>query len=128
MAGRLARMKESVDRRRHVGMTAERWDGSPRAWSVDSHTSGSRGGIAHEHARGPDLAFVVSMSISTKSLPIPVASARKNFSDVVAQARAGQRIKLTRHGKNVAWIIGQGDRENLAATKSKRKKRGRGKP
>ena len=71
----------------------------------------------------PILLLLVSMSISTKSLPIPVASARKNFSDVVAQARAGQRIKLTRHGKNIAWIIGQGDRENLATAKAKRKVR-----
>ena len=76
----------------------------------------------------PILPLFMSMPISTKSLPIPVASARKNFSDVVAQARGGQRIKLTRHGKNVAWIIGQGDRENLATTKSKRKKHGRAKP
>jgi len=61
------------------------------------------------------------MPVSTKSLPIPVAHARKNFSDVVAQAREGQRIKLTRHGKNVAWIIGPADRENLATTRSKRR-------
>jgi len=63
------------------------------------------------------------MPISLKSLPIPVASARKNFSDVVAQARAGQRIKLTRHGKNVAWIVGQVDRKALGATKPKRRGR-----
>jgi prevent-host-death family protein len=50
---------------------------------------------------------------STKSLPIPVADARNNFSDVVAQARNGHRIKLTRHGKNVAWVIGASDRELL---------------
>jgi prevent-host-death family protein len=48
-----------------------------------------------------------------KSLPIPVADARNNFSDVVAQARGGQRIKLTRHGKNVAWLIGAADRNVL---------------
>jgi prevent-host-death family protein len=48
-----------------------------------------------------------------KSLPIPVADARNNFSDVVAQARNGQRIKLTRHGKNVAWIVGPSDRDAL---------------
>jgi prevent-host-death family protein len=71
----------------------------------------------------PFLLLYVSMSISTKSVPIPVANARKNFSDVVAQAREGQRIKLTRHGKNVAWIIGPSDRTNLATTKSKRKRR-----
>jgi len=73
------------------------------------------------------LLLYVSMSISTKSLPIPVANARKNFSDIVAQARGGQRIKLTRHGKNVAWLIGQNDRENLATTKSKRRRK-RAKP
>jgi prevent-host-death family protein len=52
---------------------------------------------------------------SIKSLPTPVADARKNFSDVVEQARDGQRIKLTRHGKSVAWIVGPSDRENLKA-------------
>ncbi len=61
------------------------------------------------------------MPISTKSLPIPVAHARKNFSDVVAQASDGQRIKLTRHGKNVAWIIGENDRERLGSSTSKRR-------
>ena len=73
------------------------------------------------------MLLYVSMSISTKSLPIPVASARKNFSDVVAQAREGQRIKLTRHGKNVAWLIGQADRQALAKMKAK-KRRSRSKP
>lgn len=53
-----------------------------------------------------------------KSLPIPVADARNNFSDVVAQARNGQRIKLTRHGKNVAWIIGSSDRQALKSRAS----------
>jgi prevent-host-death family protein len=55
-----------------------------------------------------------------KSLPIPVANARNNFSDIVAQARDGQRIKLTRHGKNVAWVIGQNDREALKTTPGSR--------
>jgi prevent-host-death family protein len=50
-----------------------------------------------------------------KSLPIPVAQARHNFSDVVLQAREGQRIRLTRHGKNVAWIVGPSDREALSS-------------
>jgi len=49
-------------------------------------------------------------------LPIPVAHARHNFADVLAQARNGQRIKLTRHGKNVAWIVGTADREALRQT------------
>jgi prevent-host-death family protein len=49
-----------------------------------------------------------------------VANARNNFSDVVAQARSGQRIKLTRHGKNIAWIIGSQDRELLKPTLASR--------
>ena len=53
------------------------------------------------------------MRHSVKSLPTPVAAARKAFSDVVEQAKGGQRIKLTRHGKNVAWIVGPDDREAL---------------
>lgn len=61
------------------------------------------------------------MRHSIKSQPIPVAVARTNFSDVIAQARAGQRIKLTRHGKDVAWIIGASDREALRAAQPKRR-------
>jgi prevent-host-death family protein len=60
-----------------------------------------------------------------KSLPIPVTRARHDFSDVVAQARQGQRIRLTRHGKNIAWIVGPDDRAALrqAASKRSRSKR-----
>lgn len=58
-----------------------------------------------------------------KSLPIPVANARNNFSEVVAQARGGQRIKLTRHGKNVAWIVGSSDRELLRTNPGTRRKK-----
>jgi prevent-host-death family protein len=61
------------------------------------------------------------MRHSIKSLPIPVAVARTNFSDVIAQARDGQRIKLTRHGKDVAWIVGAGDRQSLRTTQSKKR-------
>jgi prevent-host-death family protein len=68
------------------------------------------------------------MPISTKSLPIPVAHARKNFSDVVAQAREGQRIKLTRHGRDIAWIIGVTDRSALKDTRSKRRGKRPSKP
>jgi prevent-host-death family protein len=60
------------------------------------------------------------MRNSVKSLPIPVANARHNFADVVMQARNGQRIKLTRHGKNIAWIVGPSDREALRNTAAKR--------
>jgi prevent-host-death family protein len=68
------------------------------------------------------------MSISTKSLPIPVAHARKNFSDLVAQARGGQRIRLTRHGRDMAWIIGPNDRDTLKDTRSKRRAKRSSKP
>jgi prevent-host-death family protein len=61
------------------------------------------------------------MRHSVKSLPTPVANARKNFSDVVEQARNGHRIKLTRHGKNIAWIVGPTDREVLGTRASKRR-------
>lgn len=61
------------------------------------------------------------MRHSIKSLPIPVAVARTNFSDVIAQARGGQRIKLTRHGKDIAWIVGAGDREALRSLQPKRR-------
>jgi prevent-host-death family protein len=61
------------------------------------------------------------MRQSLKSLPIPVAVARTNFSDVIGQAREGQRIKLTRHGKNIAWVVGEKDREALRTIQPKRK-------
>jgi prevent-host-death family protein len=48
-----------------------------------------------------------------KSLPIPVARARNNFSDVLSDAQRGQRIRLTRHGKPVGWIIGAEERDEL---------------
>lgn len=60
------------------------------------------------------------MRSSVKSLPIPVAHARHNFADILAQARNGQRIKLTRHGKNIAWIVGAADRDVLRQAGSKR--------
>jgi prevent-host-death family protein len=53
-------------------------------------------------------------------MPIPVAVARTNFSDVIAQARGGQRIKLTRHGRDVAWIVGSSDRQALRTTRPRR--------
>ena len=48
-----------------------------------------------------------------KSLPVPVAHARNNFSDVIEDARRGRRIRITRHGKPVGWIIGAEERERL---------------
>lgn len=51
-----------------------------------------------------------------KSLPIPVAQARSNFSDVLEDARKGKRIRLTRHGKPVGWIIGEDERRKLEAS------------
>jgi prevent-host-death family protein len=48
-----------------------------------------------------------------KSLPIPVAQARNNFSDVLEDAQRGKRIRLTRHGKPVGWIIGAEERARL---------------
>jgi prevent-host-death family protein len=51
-----------------------------------------------------------------KSLPVPVAKARSNFSDVLDDARKGRRIRLTRHGKAVGWIIGEAERQQLDAS------------
>jgi prevent-host-death family protein len=66
-----------------------------------------------------------------KSLPIPVAQARSNFSEVLDDARKGRRIRLTRHGKPVGWIIGEGEKQVLDAVappkkpKARRTSRGR---
>lgn len=56
-----------------------------------------------------------------KSLPIPVAQARSNFSDVLDDARKGKRIRLTRHGKAVGWIIGEGEKRVLDAAPASKK-------
>jgi prevent-host-death family protein len=72
---------------------------------------------------GPLLAARLGVRHSMKSLPIPVADARNNFSDIVAQARNGHRIKLTRHGKNVAWIVGSADREALKTRPGTRRRK-----
>lgn len=71
----------------------------------------------------PILLSLEGVRPSLKSLPIPVANARNNFSDIVAQARNGQRIKLTRHGKNVAWIIGSTDRDALRTQPGTRRRK-----
>src|SRR6188474_2980735 len=60
---------------------------------------------------GTELAQALGMK--TKSLPVPVAQARNNFSDVVADAQKGRRIRLTRHGRPVSWIIGADERALL---------------
>jgi prevent-host-death family protein len=54
-----------------------------------------------------------------KSLPLPVAHVRSNLSDVLDDVRGGQRVRVTRHGKPVGWIIGEAERARLdAAPKS----------
>ena len=50
-----------------------------------------------------------------KSLPLPVAHVRNNLSDVLKDVRAGARVRVTRHGKAVGWIIGEDERDRLAA-------------
>lgn len=60
-----------------------------------------------------------------KSLPIPVAQARSNFSDVLEDARKGKRIRLTRHGKPVGWIIGEDERRKLEASSAGKKSKTR---
>jgi prevent-host-death family protein len=55
-----------------------------------------------------------------KSLPVPVAQARQNMADVLETARQGGRIRLTRHGKPVGWIIGEKERQRLSAPAGER--------
>ena len=69
------------------------------------------GGRDAAEGSAPNLLCMTGMKI--KSLPVPVAHARNNFSDVVADAQRGKRIRLTRHGKPVSWIIGAEDRAVL---------------
>ena len=49
-----------------------------------------------------------------KSLPVPVAKARENMADMLDAARKGARIRVTRHGKAVGWIIGETERNRLS--------------
>lgn len=65
--------------------------------------------IGEEPPFGLDFALRSGM----KSLPVPVAEARNNFSEVIARARTGQRVRLTRHGKPVGWLIGKTERDQL---------------
>jgi prevent-host-death family protein len=57
-----------------------------------------------------------------KSLPLPVAHVRNNLSDVLRDVRAGTRVRVTRHGKPVGWIIGADEREKLATPPKPAKK------
>jgi prevent-host-death family protein len=57
-----------------------------------------------------------------KSLPLPVAHVRNNLSDVLNDVRAGSRVRVTRHGKPVGWIIGASERDKLAASPKPAKK------
>lgn len=57
-----------------------------------------------------------------KSLPLPVAHVRNNLSDVLKDVRAGTRVRVTRHGKAVGWIIGAGERDKLEAERKPVKK------
>jgi prevent-host-death family protein len=50
-----------------------------------------------------------------KSLPLPVAVVRRDLADVIESARRGQRVRVTRHGKPVAWIIGEEEHSLLHA-------------
>jgi prevent-host-death family protein len=49
-----------------------------------------------------------------KSLPLPVAHVRNNLADVLDDVRGGQRVRVTRHGKPVGWIIGEEERARLS--------------
>lgn len=49
-----------------------------------------------------------------KSLPVPVAKARENMAEVLDAARQGARIRITRHGRAVGWIIGEKERNRLS--------------
>ena len=67
-----------------------------------------------------------------KSLPLPVAHVRSNLSDVLDEVRGGKRVRVTRHGKPVGWIIGETERDRLAQpptrVKSPRSRRQRRQP
>jgi len=53
-----------------------------------------------------------------KSLPVPVAKARENMAEVLETARQGGRVRITRHGKPVGWIIGEKERNRLTERRS----------
>jgi prevent-host-death family protein len=74
--------------------------------------------------RSPGTGFAPFQSM--KSLPVPVAQARQNMADVLQTAKKGGRVRLTRHGKPVGWIIGEQERNQLAGGAEGAAKRRRG--
>lgn len=56
-----------------------------------------------------------------KSLPVPVARVRGAFADCLEDAKRGKRIRITRHGKPVGWIIGAEEREQLLRAQQRAK-------
>ncbi len=59
------------------------------------------------------LGILLAEGRGMKSLPLPVAQVRSNLADVLDDVRDGQRVRVTRHGKPVGWIIGEADRGRL---------------
>ena len=42
-----------------------------------------------------------------KSIPIAMANLRSALAEVLESVREGGRIRITRHGRPIAWIIGK---------------------
>jgi prevent-host-death family protein len=49
------------------------------------------------------------------SMKVAVADARKNFAELIETVRKGGRVRITRHGKPVAWLIGREDRDQITS-------------
>ena len=47
------------------------------------------------------------------SIPIAIGRLRGAFAEFVEGVRSGSRIRITRHGKPVAWIIGKAEHAML---------------
>ena len=71
------------------------------------------------------MGTLLATHLGMKSLPLPVAHVRNNLSDVLKDVRAGTRVRVTRHGKPVGWIIGADEREKLSTPPTKPAKKSR---
>lgn len=60
------------------------------------------------------LGIAFAIQAGMKSLPVPVAKARENIADVLETVRQGGRVRITRHGRPVGWIIGEKERNRLS--------------
>ena len=69
------------------------------------------------------ICWLSPMDSVRDSIPIAISRLRGAFADFVEGVRQGGRIRITRHGKPVAWIIGKAEHAILEQYERNRRKR-----